>query len=90
MIPGGFYFFSRKAQEAKSTENMQKKIALFQIALKLKLSLFAITAMINVLYYALSANQQALLMILMVLIVLLISKPTQTQFENEFFQQLPD
>lgn len=90
LIPSAFYFYSRKAQQAKSEVEIQKKIALFQQALRVKFSLFAIAALVNLLYFALSANQQGLLFILMVLIVLLISKPTQTQFENEFFQQLPD
>jgi hypothetical protein len=90
LIPFGFYLFSIKAKTARETEDLGRKLLLFRQALRLKFILFSIAGVVNLTYYVLSGNQQGLLFILMVIIVLLISKPTQSQFENEFFQQLPD
>jgi len=84
LIPGAYYYHGYQAKLAKAQENPESKFKLFEMASWIKLGVIVAAGLLNEMFYLIAGNFQTILFIIIVFIVLTLSKPSKTQYENEF------
>lgn len=84
LIPGAYYYYGYQAKLAKADVNPEKKFQLFEMASWIKLGVIVAATLLNCMFYLIAGNFQTILFVIICFIVLLLSKPSKSQYENEF------
>jgi hypothetical protein len=83
-IPLAFYLFRQRGENSKRYSDRSDKKEIYRSAIITKLALMEMAGLTNVVMYMISGEKQGLLLSIMIIIVMLISKPGESQFMNDF------
>ncbi len=83
-IPLAFYIFSLRAKRARQTANPAEKLEIYKSAVILKLALIELAGFTNSILFLVSGDQQSMYLGIMTLLVMLVARPSENQFNEDF------
>ncbi len=83
-VPSVFYFFSNRAKQSRMREDFASKIEIFTHVSRLRLVIFFLITIYHLNFYLITGDQSSQMFVLILIILFLMSKPTASQFNNDF------
>ncbi len=82
-IPAGYFLYSRQCKNGANLESIEQKFNTFRTASIIKYALFEFAGMINLLAYMFTYSQQFIFLFLIVIVIFLINKPSESRFNSD-------
>lgn len=84
LIPLSYFIFNQKAKSSREAKTDQQKLEIFRTASILRLSLIELIGFINIILFMFTGSDQNVIILVIVLLVFFLSKPSEYQYYNEF------
>lgn len=83
-IPAGYYLYSQKTKEPSKYGSFSEKLRIYRKFTLIRFALFDTAGFCSLVVYFLTCSKQPMYLLLIVIILFLINKPTEQRFVNDF------